>query len=93
MILERYNDIIQAKVASGVIEQMFELVLAKKCPLPTSYGCCSCGIRNNQGEDSAKCLLQREKSGTSLNDCLHVGPAITPLTLTYFCTSERTTLL
>ena len=30
MILDKYNDIIQEQVASGVIEQMFELVLAEK---------------------------------------------------------------
>ena len=79
MILDKYNDILQEQVASGVIEQVSQLEPAEK----THYLPHMAVVREESETTKVRIVYnascKEKKSGTSLNDCLHVGPALTPL--------------
>ena len=78
--LDKYNDILTEQVESGVIEQVAELEPAEK----TSYLSHMSVIHAE--EETTKVIIiydascKDRKTGTSLNECLHVGLPLTPLT-------------
>jgi len=77
--LDKYNDILIEQVESGVIEQVTELEPAEK----TFYLPHMAVIRAEAETTKVRIVYDASckdrKTGTSLNDCLHVGPPMTPL--------------
>ena len=79
MILDKYNDIIKEQVASGVIEQVSELEPAEKIHYLPHMAVVREESETTKVRIVYNASCKERKSGTSLNDCLHVGPALTPL--------------
>ena len=77
--LDKYNDILIEQVESGVIEQVTELEPAEK----TFYLPHMAVIRAEAETTKVKIVYDASckdrKTGTSLNDCLHVGQPMAPL--------------
>ena len=78
-ILDKYNDIIQEQVASGVIEQVSQLEPAEKIHYLPHMAVVREESETTKVRIVYNASCKDRKSGTSLNDCLHVGPALTPL--------------
>ena len=78
-IMEEYNNIIQQQLKDGVIETVNGLEPAKKI----SYLPHMAVVRKDAETTKVRVVFdascKERKSGTSLNDCLHVGPPLTPL--------------
>ena len=78
-ILEKYDALISEQVQDGIIEQVSEMEPAVK----THYLPHRAVIRENAESTKIRVVYDascREgKSGVSLNDCLHVGPSLTPM--------------
>ena len=78
-IMEEYNNIIQQQLNDGVIETVNGLEPAKKI----SYLPHMAVVRKDAETTKVRVVFdascKERKSGTSLNDCLHVGPPLTPL--------------
>ena len=77
--LTKYNQIINEQAASGVIEQVIELEPAEKtfCLSHMAVARAEAEITKVRIVYDASC--KDRKTRTSLNDCLHVGPPLTPL--------------
>ena len=77
-ILEKYNEVISQQVKDGIVEQVSDLEPASKI----HYLPHRAVIRENAETTKLRLVYDascRDKTGVSLNDCLHVGPALTPL--------------
>ena len=78
-IFDKYNDIISQQVSEGIIEQVSELEPASKI----HYLPHRAVIRENAETTKVRIVYDASckdrKSGVSLNECLHVGPSLTPL--------------
>ena len=77
-ILEKYNEVISQQVKDGIVEQVSQLEPASKI----HYLPHRAVIRENAETTKLRIVYDascRDKTGVSLNDCLHVGPALTPL--------------
>ena len=77
--LQKYNDIILEQEQSGIIERVSELESAKN----VHYLAHQAVIREEAETTKVRVVFdascKARKSGVSLNDCLHVGPPMTPL--------------
>ena len=78
-IYAQYNDIINEQVKEGIIERVSELETADKI----HYLPHRAVVRENAETTKVRVVYDASskdrKSGVSLNDCLHVGPSLTPL--------------
>eukprot|EP00794_Sanderia_malayensis_P009579 gene9579-biopygen7911 len=78
-VLQKYEDIIQQQVHDGIIEQVSELEPAGK----VHYLPHRAVVREDAETTKVRIVYDASckdrKIGVSLNDCLHVGPALTPL--------------
>ena len=78
-IFDKYNEIISQQVSEGIIEQVSELEPAGKI----HYLPHRAVIRENAETTKVRIVYdascKERKSGVSLNECLHVGPSLTPL--------------
>ena len=78
-ILEGYDNIIKEQLDNGIIEEVSELETSTK----TSYLPHQAVIRQDAETTKLRVVYDASakegRSGTSLNDCLHVGPPLTPL--------------
>ena len=78
-IYVQYNDIINEQVKEGIIERVSELETAGKI----HYLPHRAVVRENAETTKVRVVYDASskdrKSGVSLNDCLHVGPSLTPL--------------
>ena len=77
-ILEKYNDVISQQVKDGIVEQVSELESASQI----HYLPHKAVIRGNAETTKLRIVYDascRDKTEVSLNDCLHIGPALTPL--------------
>ncbi len=78
-VLDMYNDIILEQEKAGVIEKVVEL----ESPEKVQYLPHMAVIRENAETTKVRVVYDASckdyKTGTSLNDCLHVGPPLTPL--------------
>ena len=76
---EKYNDIISQQVQDGIIEQVSEMEPAGK----THYLPHRAVVRENVESTKVRIVYdascKERTSGVSLNDCLHVGPSLTPM--------------
>ena len=77
-VLESYDQIMKEQLKKGIIEEVSEL----ETPAKTSYLPHQAVIR--QEADTKLRIVydasaKEGKHGISLNDCLHVGPPLTPL--------------
>ena len=78
-VLEEYNEVIKEQLTSGVIESVTELERADKVHyIPTLAV-----VRKEASTTKVRVVCDASaklgKGGTSLNDCLHVGPSLNPL--------------
>ena len=77
--LKRYDDIIKEQVRLGIVEQVSELEMAEK----THYLPHMAVVREEAETTKVRIVYDAsckdKKYGTSLNDCLHVGPPLSPL--------------
>ena len=78
-ILKSYDNIIKEQLDTGIIEQVYELENCDKiCYLPHQAV-----VRKDVETTKVRVVYDASskegKYGTSLNDCLHVGPSLTPL--------------
>ena len=82
--LDRYNNIIAEQLEAGVIEQVMELEPAEK----TFYLPHMAVIRDEAETTKVRNVYDASckdrRTGTSLNDCLHIGPPLTPLIFDIF---------
>jgi len=78
-VLREYDSVIKEQLASGVIERVVEL----KRPDGVYYIPHLAVIRKEASTTKLRVvydtLAKSGKEGTSLNDCLHKGPSLTPL--------------
>ena len=78
-VLMEYASIIKDQLETGVIERVFELEKAEK----VHYLPHQAVIRKEATTTKVRIVYdassKEKKSGTSLNDCLHVGPSLNPL--------------
>lgn len=78
-VLEEYDSIIKDQLSSGVIESVTELEGARK----VHYLPHQAVIRKDAETTKLRIVYdasaKESKNGTSLNDCLHTGPSLTPL--------------
>ncbi|XP_065065262.1 uncharacterized protein LOC135691349 isoform X2 [Rhopilema esculentum] len=76
---KKYDDIIREQVEQGIVEQVTDLELAAE----THYLPHMAVIREEAETTKVRIVFDAsskdKKQGTSLNDCLHVGPSLTPL--------------
>ena len=79
-ILHKYNEVILEQLNTGIIEKVADLESAEK----VYYMPQRAVIREDSDTTKVRIVYDAsckdKKSGTSLNDCLHVGPPLTPLT-------------
>jgi hypothetical protein len=77
--LKEYDSIIRDQVEKGIIEQVSSLEKADK----VHYLPHQAVIRKDAVTTKLRIVYdassKESKSGTSLNDCLHVGPSLNPL--------------
>ena len=78
-ILEEYNEVIKEQLTSGVIESVTELERADKVHYIPHLA-----VVRKEASTTKVCVVydasaKLGKGGTSLNDCLHVGPSLNPL--------------
>jgi hypothetical protein len=77
--LKEYDSIIRDQVEKGIIEQVSSLEKADK----VRYLPHQAVIRKDAVTTKLRIVYdassKESKSGTSLNDCLHVGPSLNPL--------------
>ena len=81
VILDKYNDIISQQVEEGIIEQVAELEPGGK----VHYLPHRAVVREHAETTKVRIVYDASckdrKLGVSLNDCLHVGPSLTPMIL------------
>ena len=77
--LDKYNDILTEQVESGVIEQVAELEPAEKTFYLPHMAVIRAEAETTKVRIVYNASCKDRKTGTSLNDCLHVGPPLTPL--------------
>ncbi len=78
-ILEKYDEIIQQQAKDGIIEQVSELEPAKAIHYLPHRAVIKEDAETTKVRIMYDASCKDRKSGVSLNDCLHVGPALTPL--------------
>ena len=78
-VLEEYNEVIKEQLTSGVIESITELERADKVHYIPHLAV----VRKEASTTKVRVVCDASaklgKGGTSLNDCLHVGPSLNPL--------------
>ena len=78
-VLEEYNEVIEEQLTSGVIESVTELERADKVHYIPHLAV----VRKEANTTKVRVVYDASaklgKGGTSLNDCLHVGPSLNPL--------------
>ena len=78
-VLEEYNEVIKEQFTSGVIESVTELERADKVHYIPHLAV----VRKEASTTKVRVVYDASaklgKGGTSLNDCLHVGPSLNPL--------------
>ena len=78
-ILEKYDDIINEQFQSGIIQKVTQLETAER----VHYLAHRAVIREEAETTKVRIVFdascRQSKHSTSLNDCLHVGPSLTPL--------------
>ena len=77
--LAKYNEIINEQAASGVIEQVTELEPAEKTFYLPHMAVVRAEAETTKVRIVYDASCKDRKTRTSLNDCLHVGPPLTPL--------------
>ncbi len=78
-ILEMYNNVISEQVEMGVIEQVSLLEQAQQIHYIPHQAVCRENAETTKLRVVYDASCKDRKSGVSLNECLHVGPALTPL--------------
>ena len=82
-VLESYDQIMKEQLKQGIIEEVSELETSTK----TSYLPHQAVIRQEAETTKLRIVYDASakegKHGISLNDCLHVGPPLTPLLLIF----------
>ena len=78
-ILEMYNNVISEQVEMGVIEQVSLLEQAQQIHYIPHQAVCRENAETTKLRVVYDASCKDRKSGVSLNDCLHAGPALTPL--------------
>ena len=78
-VLEEYNEVIKEQLTSGVIESVTKLERADKVHYIPHLAV----VRKEASTTKVRVVYDASaklgKGGTSLNDCLHVGPSLNPL--------------
>ena len=77
--LDKYNEILIEQVESGVIEQVTELEPAEKTYYLPHMAVIRAEAETTKVRIVYDASCKDRKTGTALNDCLHVGPPLTPL--------------
>eukprot|EP00794_Sanderia_malayensis_P017243 gene17243-biopygen14837 len=78
-VLQKYEDVIQQQVHDGIIEQVSELEPAGKVHYLPHRAVVREDAETTRVRIVYDASCKDRKIGVSLNDCLHVGPALTPL--------------
>ena len=77
--LAKYNDIINEQAESGVIEQVTELEPAEETFYLPHMAVVRAEAETTKVRIVYDASCKDRKTRTSLNDCLHIGPTLTPL--------------
>ncbi len=78
-ILQEYDRIIKEQLETNVIEEVSELETASKVSYLPHQAVCREGVETTKVRVVYDASCKDRKSDISLNDCLHKGPALTPL--------------
>ena len=78
-VLEEYNEVIKEQLTSGVIESVTELERADKVHYIPHLAVVCKEASTTKVRVVCDASKKLGKGGTSLNDCLHVGPSLNPL--------------
>ena len=80
-IFEKYNEVISQQVRDGIVEQVTELDPATKIHFLPHRAVIREDAETTKLRVVYDASCKDRKTGVSLNDCLHVGPSLTPMIL------------
>ena len=78
-VFGKYNDVIREQFQAGIIEQVSELEQTDSCHYLPHHAVCREDAETTKVRVVYDASAKDHKTGVSLNDCLHAGPALTPL--------------
>jgi hypothetical protein len=78
-ILEEYNQVISSQLEAGIIEPVVELEKAEKIHYLPHHAVVRKQAKTTKVRVVYDASCREGKNSVSLNDCLHVGPPLTPL--------------
>ena len=78
-ILQTYDQTIQDQLEQGIIEKVTELEVPAKQHFLPHHAVIRTDAETTKVRVVFDASAKEKKTGTSLNDCLHVGPPLTPL--------------
>ena len=78
-LLVKYDEVIKDQLANNVIEEVSELELANKVSYLPHQAVCRDSVETTKVRVVYDASCKERKTGSSLNDCLHKGPSLTPL--------------
>ena len=78
-ILEEYSQVINSQLEAGIIEPVVELEKAERVHYLPHHAVVRKEAKTTKVRVVYDASCKADKHGVSLNDCLHVGPPLTPL--------------
>ena len=79
--MEEYNQVISSQLEAGIIEPVAELEKAEKIHYLPHHAVVRKQAKITKVRVVYNASCKEGKNSVSLNDCLHVGPPLTPLLL------------
>ena len=77
--LDKYNEVIREQLQTGIIEQVSELEQTDSCHYLPHQAVCREDAETTKVRVVYDASAKDTKASVSLNDCLHAGPALTPM--------------
>ena len=78
-VLDKYNEVIREQLQTGIIEQVSELEQTDSCHYLPHPAVCREDAETTKVRVVYDASAKDTKASVSLNDCLHAGPALTPI--------------
>ena len=78
-ILEQYDNIFSEQLEAGIIEKVMDIESCNEISYLLHQAVCRKNAETTKIRVVFDAFCKDRKNGVSLNDCLHVGPSLTPL--------------